>query len=157
MRPPPPRRAHATARPWRHPARPPSRACARAARCPRPRLPSFPTLQRRRTWAPPRSLLRDHTRQGAPGCAHRRFAETAQGCAGVHRSGGPHLVYDARVAKADDLDWNDLRYFLAAARAKTLAGAARSLGVEHSTIGRRLTALEEALGAPLVTRGSDGL
>ena len=75
----------------------------------------------------------------------------------MHRAGGPHLVYDARVAKAGDLDWNDLRYFLAAARAKTLAGAARSLGVEHSTIGRRLTALEEAMGAPLVTRGPDGL
>jgi DNA-binding transcriptional LysR family regulator len=55
------------------------------------------------------------------------------------------------------IDWNDLRYFLEAARAKTLAGAARALGVDHSTIGRRLTALEQALGAPLITRGPDGL
>ena len=56
-----------------------------------------------------------------------------------------------------ELDWNDLRYFLAAARAGTLAGAARALGVEHSTIGRRLGALEEAMGAPLVTRAPEGL
>jgi DNA-binding transcriptional LysR family regulator len=57
----------------------------------------------------------------------------------------------------DDLRWDDLRYFLAAVRAKTLAGAARAQGVEHTTIGRRITALERALGAPLVTRRPDGL
>jgi DNA-binding transcriptional LysR family regulator len=61
------------------------------------------------------------------------------------------------VAKRDEIDWNDLRYFLAAARAKTLAGAARALEVEHSTIGRRVTALEQAIGAPLVTRNPEGL
>ena len=61
------------------------------------------------------------------------------------------------MGKPADLDWNDLRYFLAAARAGSLAAAARALGVEHSTIGRRLTALEEALGAALLTRGPDGL
>lgn len=56
-----------------------------------------------------------------------------------------------------NLDWNDLRFFLAAARAKTLAGAARALGVEHSTISRRLTALEGAMGGALFTRRPDGL
>jgi DNA-binding transcriptional LysR family regulator len=61
------------------------------------------------------------------------------------------------VAKPGDLDWNDLRYFLSAARAQTLAGAARALSVEHSTVSRRLTALEEALGVPLFTRNPDGL
>jgi len=50
-----------------------------------------------------------------------------------------------------------MRYFLRAAEHETLAGAARALGVEHSTIGRRLTALESALGAPLVMRNPDGL
>ena len=57
----------------------------------------------------------------------------------------------------EDLDWNDLRYFLRAAQAGTLAGAARAMGVDHSTIGRRLSALERALGAPLVIRAPDGL
>jgi DNA-binding transcriptional LysR family regulator len=56
-----------------------------------------------------------------------------------------------------DLDWDDLRYFLEAARAGTLAGAARKLGTEHTTVGRRLAALERALGAALVLRGPDGL
>jgi DNA-binding transcriptional LysR family regulator len=56
-----------------------------------------------------------------------------------------------------ELDWDDLRYFLEAARARTLAGAARKLGTEHTTVGRRLAALERALGAALVLRGPDGL
>jgi len=54
------------------------------------------------------------------------------------------------------LDWNDLRYFLAIRRAGTLAGAARDLGVRHSTVGRRLEVLEGALGASLFTRTPDG-
>lgn len=61
------------------------------------------------------------------------------------------------VGNEDELDWDDLRYFLRAASASTLAGAARSMGVEHSTISRRLAALERALGVPLVLRSSDGL
>ena len=61
------------------------------------------------------------------------------------------------MATRDNLDWDDLRYFLRAAQAKTLAGAARAMGVEHTTIGRRISALERALGAPLVIRRSDGL
>lgn len=55
------------------------------------------------------------------------------------------------------MDWNDLRYFLAVAKAGTLLGAARALGVEHTTVGRRLTALETALGARVVLRGKGGL
>jgi len=60
-------------------------------------------------------------------------------------------------APMSELDWDDLRYFLAAARAESLAGAARTLGVEHSTIGRRLAGLEHALGAAVVLRNPDGL
>ena len=61
------------------------------------------------------------------------------------------------MAKVDRVDWDDLRYFLRAVEARTLAGAARATGVEHTTIGRRLTALERSLGAPLFLRGPDGL
>jgi DNA-binding transcriptional LysR family regulator len=61
------------------------------------------------------------------------------------------------MAGMSDLDWDDLRFFLRALEAKSLAGAARSLGVEHSTVGRRLSALERSLGAPLVLRGPQGL
>jgi DNA-binding transcriptional LysR family regulator len=67
------------------------------------------------------------------------------------------LVYDRAMPRADPLEWSDLRVFLRAAQARTLAGAARALSVEHTTVGRRLTALEKALGAPLVVRGPAGL
>jgi DNA-binding transcriptional LysR family regulator len=61
------------------------------------------------------------------------------------------------MSPSAELDWDDLRYFLRAVQAQTLAGAARAMGVEHTTIGRRLSALEHALGAPLVLRAPDGL
>lgn len=66
-------------------------------------------------------------------------------------------MHGRSMSNADDLNWDDLRYFLRAAQSQTLAGAARALGVEHSTIGRRLAALERTLGAPLVLRKPDGL
>jgi DNA-binding transcriptional LysR family regulator len=55
------------------------------------------------------------------------------------------------------LDWNDVRYFLAIGEAGTLAGAGRALGVQHSTVARRLDAVERALGVSLFTRTPDGL
>ena len=54
-------------------------------------------------------------------------------------------------------DWNDLRYLLAVAKAGSLTAAARELGVEHTTVGRRISALETALGTRLFVRGADGL
>ncbi len=54
------------------------------------------------------------------------------------------------------LDWNDVPFFLAIRRAETLAGAARALKVEHTTVGRRLAAMERALGAKLFVRTPDG-
>lgn len=50
------------------------------------------------------------------------------------------------------MDWNDLRFALALARAGNLAKAARSLGVAHTTVARRIAAFEESLGAPLFDR-----
>lgn len=61
------------------------------------------------------------------------------------------------MAKPGEPDWNDLRYFLATARTGTLSGAARALGVRHTTISRRLTALEAALGVSLVVRRPHGI
>jgi len=40
------------------------------------------------------------------------------------------------------MDWDNLRYFLELARAGTLVGAARRLGVDHTTVARRIQALE---------------
>jgi DNA-binding transcriptional LysR family regulator len=52
----------------------------------------------------------------------------------------------------DAIDWNDLRYFLAIARAGSLAGAAQALEVNHSTVFRRLNAFEQRLGVRLFER-----
>jgi DNA-binding transcriptional LysR family regulator len=54
------------------------------------------------------------------------------------------------------LDWNDLRYFLAVAREGTLARAGRLLGINATTVGRRLTALEEEVQARLFDRTPEG-
>lgn len=55
------------------------------------------------------------------------------------------------------MEWSDLRIFLAIARAGTLGGAARRIGQTQPTMGRRLRALEEALGQSLFQRTADGL
>lgn len=55
------------------------------------------------------------------------------------------------------LDWNDLRTFAEVARRGSLAAAARTLGVHSTTISRRITAAEEALGSPLFLRAGKGL
>jgi len=54
------------------------------------------------------------------------------------------------------MDWDDLRIFLALARSGRLLRAAKTLGVEHTTVSRRLTALEAAVGVPLFYRTSGG-
>src|SRR5215470_11105840 len=54
------------------------------------------------------------------------------------------------------MNWDDLRHLLAVARAGTLAAAARRLGVDQTTVARRLAALEKALGVQLFER-NDGL
>lgn len=54
------------------------------------------------------------------------------------------------------LDWDDLRHFLAISRQGTLARAARDLQVNATTVGRRLAALEERVGARLFDRTPEG-
>jgi DNA-binding transcriptional LysR family regulator len=54
------------------------------------------------------------------------------------------------------MEWDDLRVVLAVFREGTLSGAARRLGVTHSTVFRRLGVIEEQLGARLFERFRDG-
>ncbi|RYZ44992.1 MAG: LysR family transcriptional regulator [Myxococcaceae bacterium] len=54
------------------------------------------------------------------------------------------------------LDWEDLRFFVALARAGSLSAAARQLKVSHATVGRRVAALEDTLGRALFDRRVDG-
>lgn len=55
-----------------------------------------------------------------------------------------------------DFNWNDLQAFLTMARAGRLTVAAQRLGVDHSTLSRRIAALEAALGVPLFERRTVG-
>ncbi|MDM1270801.1 LysR family transcriptional regulator [Acinetobacter indicus] len=54
------------------------------------------------------------------------------------------------------VDWDHLRFFLVLARAKTLTNAARLMEVEHSTVARRIQALENTLGTQLFKREAKG-
>lgn len=54
------------------------------------------------------------------------------------------------------LEWDDLRYLLAVGRTGTLSAAARQLGVNHSTVFRRVGLIEERLGVRLFERRRDG-
>lgn len=54
------------------------------------------------------------------------------------------------------MDWDNLRFFLELARSGTLVGAARRLEVDHTTVARRIQALEKEVGTPLFSREAGG-
>lgn len=56
------------------------------------------------------------------------------------------------TAGAKPLELDDLRILVALAREKTLAAASRRLGIDHTTVTRRLRTLEDSLGAVLFER-----
>ncbi|VAW52453.1 Transcriptional regulator, LysR family [hydrothermal vent metagenome] len=57
---------------------------------------------------------------------------------------------------AQPLEWNDLHFVLAVCREGTLSAAARALGVNHSTVFRRIGAIEKKLGVRLFERLTSG-
>jgi len=60
---------------------------------------------------------------------------------------------DADVSK---LNWDDLRYFLEVARTQRASGAAKRLGVDYTTVARRIRALEDSLGTLLFDKSRSG-
>ena len=54
------------------------------------------------------------------------------------------------------MQWDDLKIFLAVAREGSISGAAKRLAVQHSTVSRRLRALEESLATSLLDRKTSG-
>ena len=54
------------------------------------------------------------------------------------------------------LNWDDVRYFLAVARRGSVRAAAERLGVNHSTVLRRVAQLEERLGAHMFEKLPSG-
>ncbi|HEY0720179.1 MAG TPA: LysR family transcriptional regulator [Gammaproteobacteria bacterium] len=57
----------------------------------------------------------------------------------------------------NSLDWNDIRFFLAAAHSGSLAAASRQLGSHQPTVGRHIDTLEKRLGVRLFQRHAQGL
>ena len=58
--------------------------------------------------------------------------------------------------KRTEVDWQDVRVFLALGRYRSLSAAARALQVNHATISRRIQSLEDSMGEKLVDRRPDG-
>ena len=54
------------------------------------------------------------------------------------------------------MNWDDLRFFLAVARTGSVRAASTRLGVNHSTVSRRLSSFEESAGVRLFDRSRDG-
>lgn len=54
------------------------------------------------------------------------------------------------------MDWDDLRLFLAVARAESLSGAGKALRLDPATLGRRIARLEQGLGARLFVKSPQG-
>ena len=50
------------------------------------------------------------------------------------------------------MEWDRVRIFLAVARSGQMLAAAKSLGLNHATVGRQLTALEDELQTKLLER-----
>lgn len=59
--------------------------------------------------------------------------------------------------RLDDFDWDDLRYFLAVARAGSLRRGAASIAASHATVSRRIAALETTIEARLFDRTQNGI
>lgn len=66
-------------------------------------------------------------------------------------------IVAARTCNIAVVTWDDLRVFLAVQRSRSHGGAARTLRVDPTTIGRRIGALEEATGVALFVRLPSGL
>ncbi|MFX7507046.1 LysR family transcriptional regulator, partial [Acinetobacter baumannii] len=54
------------------------------------------------------------------------------------------------------LDWDNLRIFLELTRSQGLVDAAKKLGIDHSTVSRRMKRFEEQVGSQLFDRNNHG-
>ncbi len=71
----------------------------------------------------------------------------------MHRS----YAFSHNSTTLPSVSWDDWRFFLVLSRHRTLSSAAHELQVTQPTVGRRISALEQRLGATLFTRSSSGL
>lgn len=67
------------------------------------------------------------------------------------------MCINARTFKGSNrLNWDDIRYFLALCREGSVSRAGKALGVNHTTVARRIAALEDDLATRLFDRTRDG-
>ncbi|MFI5680202.1 LysR family transcriptional regulator [Streptomyces cellulosae] len=76
--------------------------------------------------------------------------QSPDGIPAPQSAGSPRSV-DPRKLRADDL-----RHLLAVSRTGRLVTAADALGVDHTTVSRRIAALEKSIGLRLIERGPEG-
>lgn len=101
---------------------------------------------------------------------NHRYAETPDGWAEKRIPTKPHeyieimLIcryvschFQIRVCAMSAVNWDDMKVVLAISRAGSITRAAEILQVDQSTAGRRLNAIEAALGAILFVRSKTGL
>lgn len=62
-----------------------------------------------------------------------------------------------QTTEANSFSWDDLKYFLAASRTGSIRGAAESIQVNHTTLARRISVLEDRIGSRLFDRSTQGL
>jgi DNA-binding transcriptional LysR family regulator len=74
----------------------------------------------------------------------------------VNENKRDRMMFMQFCLEGEAMEWSDVRIFLAIARAGTLGAAARTLGLTQPTMGRRLKALEAAVGHTLFQRTADG-
>ena len=74
----------------------------------------------------------------------------------LRRAAAPRPATLRCMAMSDALNWDEFRIVKAIAETQSLAGAAERLGLNHSTMFRRLTALEARLGVRLFERERSG-
>ena len=60
------------------------------------------------------------------------------------------------MSRIGDMDWEDVKTFAEVAGARTVRSAAKTLGVHHSTVSRRIERLEENAGVRLFDRRPEG-
>lgn len=60
------------------------------------------------------------------------------------------------LQKRTDLDWEDVRVFLAITRHGSFSAAARALGINHTTVSRRIQAFETSIGERVLERRPEG-
>src|SRR5437899_5249234 len=86
----------------------------------------------------------------------QRFLVVAQADRRLARCRCVHATWGMAGRELSTIDWDQVRVFLAVARAGQLAGAAARLGLDISTVSRRIDRLESELGVHLFDRTRDG-